>query len=252
MYFVFLIGTAGSGKSLLTRSFADWIKLKEMDAISVNLDPGVVSLPYEPDVDIRDYVSVQELMEAKGLGPNGAMIAAVDLMATELWRIKDDIQSFSSDYAIIDTPGQMELFCFRASGPYIARELTAEPKTIVYLFDASFSSNPFNYVSNLFLSAAVYVRFLLPQVHILSKIDLLPVPEAKRVLDWSTRVQALGNAIEKSGGEETRLLSRELMAAISRLGITFNLTPVSAKTSAGFNTLFSILTRIFTGGEEAL
>ena len=67
----------------------------------------------------------------------------------------------------------MELFAFRASGPYIATELTKEPKAIVYLFDTAFSLNPLNYVSNLFLSAAVYNRFLVPQVYLLSKSDLL-------------------------------------------------------------------------------
>ena len=34
-----------------------------------------------------------------------------------------------------------------------------------------FSVNPFNYVSNMFLSAAVYNRFFQPQLHILSKVD---------------------------------------------------------------------------------
>jgi GTPase SAR1 family protein len=252
MYLVYLIGTAGAGKSLLTRSFTEWLKSRKHDVISVNLDPGVVSLPYEPDVDIRDYISIQELMEKQGLGPNGALIAAVDLLATSLWQLQEEIASSNSDYAIIDTPGQMELFCFRASGPYIARELSAEGRAVVYLFDASFSSNPFNYVSNLFLSSAVYIRFQLPQIHILSKIDLLPAHEAKRVLNWSTRVRTLDNAIERVRGDETRLLSRELMSAISKLGLTFNLTPVSARTTEGFNALLSLLTRIFTGGEEAL
>jgi hypothetical protein len=42
------------------------------------------------------------------------------------------------------------------------------------------------------------------------------------------------------------------MSAISKLGLTFNLTPVSARTTEGFNALLSLLTRIFTGGEEAL
>jgi len=252
MYLVYLIGTAGSGKSLLTHSFTEWLKSKKQDVISVNFDPGVVSLPYEPDVDIRGYISVRELMETEGLGPNGALIAAVDMMATRLGQIQEDITSFNSDYVIVDTPGQMELFCFRASGPYIASELAADGRAIVYLFDASFSSNPFNYVSNMFLSSAVYTRFRLPQVHILSKIDLLPVHEAKRVLNWSTRARALDNAIERVRGDETRLLSRELVSVVSRLGLAFNLTPVSARTTEGFNALFSLLTRIFTGGEEAL
>ncbi|NIU39202.1 GTPase, partial [Candidatus Bathyarchaeota archaeon] len=89
---------------------------------------------------------------------------AADLIAEESQRLGSEIQDLKSDVVIVDTPGQMELFAFRASGPYIANELTKEPKAIIYLFDAVFSFNPLNYVSNMFLSAAVYNRFFVPQL----------------------------------------------------------------------------------------
>jgi GTPase SAR1 family protein len=54
MFIVFVIGTAGSGKSYLTASFSDWLHLAKQNVITVNLDPGVLTLPYTPDVDIRD------------------------------------------------------------------------------------------------------------------------------------------------------------------------------------------------------
>ena len=75
----------------------------------------------------------------------------------------------------------MELFAFRASGPYIVDELTKQPKALVYLFDAVFSINPFNYVSNMFLSAAVYNRFFQPQMHVLPKCDLLPKKNVEKI-----------------------------------------------------------------------
>ena len=52
--FVYFIGTAGSGKSTLTYNFKQWMYLRGLDVITVNLDPGAENLPYEPDVDIRD------------------------------------------------------------------------------------------------------------------------------------------------------------------------------------------------------
>jgi len=231
MFIVFIIGTAGSGKSLLTASFSEWLKMSKQNVTVVNLDPGALKLPYSPDVDVRNYVNVGDLMEKYGLGPNGALIMAADLIADEIDEISREIEDLTSDIVLVDTSGQMELFAFRASGPYIATELTKEPKAIVYLFDTAFSLNPLNYVSNLFLSAAVYNRFLVPQVYLLSKSDLLSKDDVNKVVDWSASPQALENAIEQKLTGTKRLLSRNMMRAIYQLGLRFLLIPVSAKTN---------------------
>ena len=60
MNVAFIIGTAGSGKSLLSAAFADWLRIAKQDVAIVNLDPGVLKLPYTPDIDIRDYVRIEE------------------------------------------------------------------------------------------------------------------------------------------------------------------------------------------------
>lgn len=246
---VFIIGTAGSGKSLFVSAFSDWLKMSKQDVAVVNLDPGALKLPYSPDVDVRNYVDVGNLMEKYGLGPNGALIMAADLIADEIDNVTRDIEEADADIVLVDTPGQMELFAFRASGPYIVSELTKEPKAMVYLFDAVFSINPLNYVSNMFLSAAVYNRFFQPQVHLLSKCDLLPSKEVERITDWAANPRALENAIEQL--EDTkRLFSRNIMNAIRQIGLKFMLMPVSAKTNKGLINFNTTLERILTGGEK--
>ncbi len=250
MFIVFIIGTAGSGKSLLTASLNEWLKVGKQKTATINLDPGVLTLPYVPDIDIRNYINVNELMEKYGLGPNGALLMAADLIAEEAQKLGREIQDLKSDVVIVDTPGQMELFAFRASGPYIANELTKEPKAIIYLFDAVFSFNPLNYVSNMFLSAAVYNRFLVPQLHVLSKCDLLPPEEANRIVDWSANPKALEEEIEEKLSGTRRLLSRDMMHVIHRLGLRFLLIPVSAKTNEGLINLNTALERISAGGEK--
>ncbi|MEM3696317.1 MAG: ATP/GTP-binding protein [Candidatus Bathyarchaeia archaeon] len=250
MFTVFIIGTAGSGKSMLTSAFNEWLKMAKQDVAVVNLDPGALTLPYTPDVDIRDYVDIESLMEEYSLGPNGALIMAADLIADKIEEISKEIEDLRSDIVLIDTPGQMELFAFRASGPYIANELTKENKAIVYLFDAVFCVNPLNYVSNLFLSAAVYNRFLLPQVHLLSKCDLLPKEEVDKIVDWSANPKALETAIEQKLEGTKRLLSRNMMLAIHKLGLRFLLIPVSAKTNEGMINFNMALERILAGGDK--
>ncbi len=250
MFIVFVIGTAGSGKSLLTASFAEWLKISKQKVATVNLDPGALTLPYTPDVDVRDYINIGELMRKYRLGPNGALVMAADLIAEETERLGKEIDNFDPDMVLVDTPGQMELFAFRASGPYIASELTKEAKAIVYLFDSVFCANPLNYVSNLFLSAAVYNRFFIPQAHVLSKCDLLPPEDLNRLVDWSAKPKILETAIEERLTGTRRLLSRDMMHAIYRLGLRFLLIPVSAKTNDGMINFNATLERIFTGGEK--
>jgi len=250
VFVVFIVGTAGSGKSLLTASFSEWLKINEQNVATMNLDPGAVRLPYTPDIDVRDYITVDEIMDEYGLGPNGALIMAADLIASEIENLRAEIEDIKPDILLIDTPGQMELFAFRASGPYIAGEISKDLKAIIYLFDSVFSLNPLNFVSNMFLSAAVYMRFLLPQVHVLSKCDLIPHEDMENILEWSENREALEDAINEKLEGTKRLLSYRLSRVIYRLGLNFPLIPVSAKTNEGFVDLNAALERIFTGGEK--
>jgi len=247
-----IIGTAGSGKSLLTKALSVFLKARDLDTIIVNLDPGVVKLPYEPDVDIRNLITVEELMERYSLGPNGAMIMASDLLAVKLDQINEEISMLRSDYVIVDTPGQMELFAFRASGPYVAKELIFESKLVIYLFDALFCKDPMNFVSNLFLFSAVYNRFLLPQYPVLSKSDLLPEEEIEKMVIWSENPDELEFSIQKELRGDSRLISRDLLDAITRLGLNFALLPVSATLGEGLVDLEAAIQRQFRGGEEVL
>jgi hypothetical protein len=101
----------------------------------------------------------------------------------------------------------------------------------------------------MFLSAAVYNRFFQPQVHLLSKVDLLPKKEVDKITDWAANPHVLESAINELEGAK-RLFSRNMIRAISQLGLKFMLMPVSAKTNDGLNNVNTILERILTGGEK--
>ncbi|MFP3296874.1 MAG: ATP/GTP-binding protein, partial [Vulcanisaeta sp.] len=88
MFTVFIVGTAGSGKTTLVNSFAEWLENNQYDVAIVNLDPAAEYVPYIPDIDIRDVVSARELMRKYKLGPNGSIIAAIDMLAVRAQEIK--------------------------------------------------------------------------------------------------------------------------------------------------------------------
>ncbi len=249
---IFVVGMAGSGKSYLVSALQDWLRMKELNAITANFDPGAVNLPYNPTVDCRLFVNTRQLMEEYELGPNGALIMAADMIADHMEEIGQNIEDEAPDIVLADTPGQIELFAFRESGPYISKAISAEGKAVVYVFDGAFSKSPANYVSNMFMAAAVYNRLRQPQVYAITKADLLSEQELDEMTAWAEDTEALEQSLEAQLGETESLINRELAGAISRVGLISEPIPVSAKTYTGFVELYAALTRIFSGGEEPL
>src|SRR5207237_9409248 len=78
---LYFLGTAGSGKSTMVYAFQLWMNSQGLDCVTVNLDAGAESLQYSPDLDVRDYVNLSEIMEEQDLGPSGAQVAAADMLA---------------------------------------------------------------------------------------------------------------------------------------------------------------------------
>jgi GTPase SAR1 family protein len=245
----FVVGTAGSGKSELTGFFTRWLSLQGEDAMAVNLDPGAAILPYSANVDVRDYIRVEDVMEEFSLGPNGGLMLACDMMVEIVDQLTNDVEDFDPDIALVDTPGQLELFAFRNIGAEIAYGLTEASKGIIYLFDSSFCRDPLNYVMNTFIASAVNSRFLLPQFSVLSKADLLDDVEIEEISSWSEDTALLEVAINRRLTGLNRLMSQDMMEVIGRLGIEIMPVPVSTRTNLGFNRLYSELSQVFTEGE---
>ncbi len=248
MFLIFILGTAGSGKSELTHVFTRWMEMQGENALAVNLDPGAITIPYSANVDVRDYIKVEALMEEYGLGPNGGLMLASELMVELIDQLRSDIDDFGPDVAIIDTPGQLEMFAFRDVGARIAEEISDEGKGVIYLFDAGFSRDPLNYVMSMFLASAISNRFLLPQVSVLSKADLLG-EELEEMEGWGEDPMLLEAAIDARLTGMNRLMSQDMMEIINRLGVEFNPIPFSTRTNLGFNRLYSEISRVFMGGE---
>lgn len=66
-----VIGPAGSGKTTFCHGMQQFLTLLGRKAVVVNLDPANGSLPYDCAVDLADLVSLDQVMQNLGLGPNG-------------------------------------------------------------------------------------------------------------------------------------------------------------------------------------
>lgn len=246
---VFVTGTAGSGKSLLTSRLLQWYRDNGAYPIALNLDPGVASLPYEPDVDVRDFIDIGTLMENFSLGPNGALIMASDMVATKIDEMQQQVDELNADYVIVDTPGQIELFAFRASGPYFVKNFSADNKATIFAFDATLVSSPINFVSISLLASSVKLRLKTAQVNVLTKRDLV-IDKLKDILDWAASTQTLEIALNAEKESEYSLLSKDLARSMTRAGFAPGLFAVSSTTMSGMINLGAALARTLNQGED--
>ncbi|MFW9832505.1 MAG: ATP/GTP-binding protein [Candidatus Thorarchaeota archaeon] len=251
MFFTFIVGTAGSGKSLLTASLEKWLVGSDLSVTVVNLDPGVDSPPYTSDVDIREYVDYGEIMSSFGLGPNGALVASLDMAVSSVNDIRDEIIDTDRDYVIVDCPGQMELFAYRNSGPLMVSNLGGDdPSLSLYLLDSNIARTPTGYLSSTLLGISINIRFSLPQLNVLSKPDILSKEEVERIVEWGFETYMLEEALENSAEGLRREYSKSILQMLESLDTATGSIPVSAKEMTGMDVLYGEMQRIFAGGDN--
>ena len=246
---IFISGTAGSGKSLLTSKLYEYYTKNGAFAAILNLDPGVENMPYTCDVDVRDYVDYVSIMQKYDLGPNGGLIMANDLIASKIDEIQNEVNRVNPDYLIVDTPGQIELFAYRSSGPFLVENISSEEKTNIFLFDGALINTPVNFVSIALLATSIRLRLKIATVNVLTKTDLIGT-KLKDILQWTTSLSKLEDAIGKEADGDTYTLTTNILRGLNLGGFAQGLIPISNVTGDGFVNLEGALSRILNLGEE--
>lgn len=246
---IFISGTAGSGKSSLTSKLIDYYTKNGAFTAVLNLDPGVESLPYTCDVDVRDYVDMLSIMQQYDLGPNGALVMANDLIASKIDDIQNEVNRINPDYLIVDTPGQIELFAYRTSGKFLVENISSDEKASIFLFDGALITTPVNFVSIALLATSIRLRLNLPTINVVTKTDLIG-ERIKDILKWSTSLSTLENAIAKDTDGETYTLTTNILRGLNLGGFAQGLIPISNETGEGLVNLEGAISRILNLGEE--
>jgi GPN-loop GTPase len=247
---VYFTGTAGAGKTSITLAFAEWMRSAGYDVTIVNLDPGSETEGDGTDVDIREWVRLADVQDEYGLGPNGAQVAAADMIALKIFDVKQAVQELKADYVLVDTPGQIELFAFREASKAIVDALSGDRSVLAYLFDPSLSRTPSGFVSLVMLSATLEFRFRLPMVNVLAKSDALTPEQLAEVMAWSDEPGRLYDAVTSETPAPDVQLSTELFRAIETMGPLLGLIPTSAKDRTGMDALYQSCQRVFGGAED--
>lgn len=226
---IVVLGPAGSGKSLLTCRFGDYLLKKDYSVKFLNLDPGCLVVPYHCDFDIRERFTIERIMAKEGLGPNGAVLRAMDMLS------EAKIPQPDGDFVLFDTPGQLEVFAFRSSGPKIIDQL-ADPIGI-FIIDATIGVD--DLPSAYLYSLAISYRLGINTLRVVNKADLLNKQERLRLSRILHNPKILEKKVKTMGVLADIYLP--MLKILSKVIPAQRIPLISAKTGEGFEELLTIL-----------
>ncbi|MEM3517184.1 MAG: ATP/GTP-binding protein, partial [Candidatus Bathyarchaeia archaeon] len=108
-----------------------------------------------------------------------------------------------------------------------------------------------NFISSMFMAAAVYTRLLQPQIYVLSKIDLISDEELNLITSWCEDFEFLEEALKETSVTQS-LICKELIEGLAQTNLIQELIPTSAKINFGLIDVYGAITRICSGGEEPI
>ncbi|KAF1839457.1 hypothetical protein BDW02DRAFT_486650 [Decorospora gaudefroyi] len=201
-----VIGPPGSGKSTYCDGMQQFMDAIERKCSVVNLDPANDHTSYQPAVDVRDLVTVDEIMEQETLGPNGGVLFALEELEHNFDWLEEGLKALGDDYVLFDCPGQVELFTHHASlrNIFFRLQKLGYRLVVVHLTDSIILSRPSLYVSSLLLALRSMLQMDLPHLNVLTKIDnLRNYPNLPFNLDFYTEVQDLHYLLPHLNREQT-------------------------------------------------
>ena len=176
----------------------------------INLDPAVLTVPFERNIDIRDSVNYKEVMKQYNLGPNGGILTSLNLFATKIDQIIGLLEKRTTPTPenpsakpikniLIDTPGQIEVFVWSASGSILLDSLASTfPTVIAYIIDTPRTSSTSTFMSNMLYACSILYKTKLPMILVFNKTDVQDAAFAK---EWMTDFEAFQAALRREEEE---------------------------------------------------
>ncbi|KAL7753064.1 hypothetical protein RI367_001516 [Sorochytrium milnesiophthora] len=171
-----VMGPAGSGKSTYCHSLVTHMQASKRSVRLCNLDPAAENFEYEPRIDIRDLISLDDVTEELQYGPNGALIYCMEFLVNNIEWLHEELgDEDDDDYWIFDCPGQIELYTHFPVMKHIITHLQRIGFTVcaVYTIEATFVTDPFKFFSACMSAMSAMVQLEVPHVNVLTKMDLL-------------------------------------------------------------------------------
>ncbi|KAI0387999.1 hypothetical protein F5Y04DRAFT_15754 [Hypomontagnella monticulosa] len=224
-----VLGSPGSGKSTYCDGMHQFMSAIGRECSVVNLDPANDKTNYPCALDIRDLITLEEIMKDDQLGPNGGILYAFEELEHNMEWLENGLKELEDSYILFDCPGQVELYTHHNSLRNIFFKLQKMGYRLVavHLSDSFCLTQPSLYISNLLLTLRAMLQMDLPHINVLTKIDKVssydPLPFN---LEYYTEVQDLSYLMTYLEQESPAMRSdkfRRLNEAVANLVENFAL-----------------------------
>ncbi len=170
----------------------------------VNLDPAVTYSPFQSNIDIRDSVNYKKVMEEYNLGPNGGIMTSLNLFTTKVDQVMGLLEKRAAPdpenparkpvkHILVDTPGQIEVFVWSASGSILLDSMASSfPTVLAYIVDTPRTSSTSTFMSNMLYACSILYKTKLPMIVVFNKTDAKDASFAK---EWMTDYEAFQEAL---------------------------------------------------------
>ncbi|KIW31496.1 uncharacterized protein PV07_03140 [Cladophialophora immunda] len=256
---VVCIGMAGSGKTTFMQRINNYLHVNKKKPYVLNLDPAVINVPFQPNIDIRDSINYKEVMKQYNLGPNGGILTSLNLFATKIDQIITLLEKRANPPAdskvpppkhfLVDTPGQIEVFVWSASGSILLESLASSfPTVIAYIIDTPRTSSTSTFMSNMLYACSILYKTKLPMILVFNKTD---VQDAEFAREWMTDFDKFQEALNEEqnkgvfGGEGFGGGSGYMASLLNSMSLMLeefyshlNMVAVSSMTGEGVDEFF--------------
>ncbi|KAI4864167.1 hypothetical protein F4820DRAFT_424398 [Hypoxylon rubiginosum] len=200
------VGMAGSGKTTFMQRINAHLHGQRDPPYVINLDPAVLNVPFESNIDIRDSVNYKEVMKQYNLGPNGGILTSLNLFSTKVDQILKLLEKRTGpdpenankkpiNNILVDTPGQIEAFVWSASGQILLESLASSfPTVIAYIIDTPRTASTSTFMSNMLYACSILYKIRLPMILVFNKTDVKDADFAK---EWMTDYDAFQAALSQ-------------------------------------------------------
>ncbi|PQE25957.1 atp binding protein [Rutstroemia sp. NJR-2017a BBW] len=200
------VGMAGSGKTTFMQRINSYLHSQKTPPYVINLDPAVRNVPFDSNIDIRDSVNYKEVMKSYNLGPNGGILTSLNLFATKIDQILTLLEKRTSrapenptdipiEHILVDTPGQIEVFVWSASGSILLDSLASTfPTVVAYIIDTPRTASTSTFMSNMLYACSILYKTKLPMILVFNKTD---VKDAEFAKEWMTDFEAFQAALRE-------------------------------------------------------